>query len=442
MLNEIIWAVVFPTELLTASCLCASPHRKRSHWPLRTGISLLSGILFMYLMSKLFSKAAIPYDSVLFLGTFFVIWLGICFSYRVSPAGGIYVCILGYAVQHFASSAYILLFEMLFHRQPYSLSSPAELSVYLVVYTVSYAGLYMMLIRKIPSRRGYQASTGLSIQGFLVVIPITIWLSLLSKRYMTNFNQIAVTQVYAMVCCLLVLWIQYWQNRTVVLRMDAAMSERVMEERRRQFAQSVANMDVINQKCHDLKYQIQALKNNAAVSAGGESAIDEVMDAVHLYDDFFQTGNEILDTVLMEKSIACRRYNIYFTAIADGSRLTFMAPMDLYVMMGNALDNAIEASRQIKDIRRRVISLSLKAKGDLTILQVENTFEGEILFDEDGMPLTGKKNKAYHGFGVKSIRSIAASYGGTMKLAAEDQQFLLTLLFAEQEVKTQDTQIG
>ncbi len=442
MLNDVLNAAFFPTELLIAACLCASPHKKRPRWLLWTGVSLIVGFILMYLTLRAFSGAALSLGSLSFLVVFFVVWLGIYASYRVSPAGAMYVCILGYAVQHFASSAYILLGGTLFQGRLYHLGSVRELAVYFVVYAVSYAGLYAALIRKIPERSGYQVSTGVSAQGFLAVIPITVWLSLLSKRSMTSFRQLAVTQVYAMVCCVLVLWIQYWQNRTVVLRLDAAMSERVMEERRRQFDQSVANIDVINQKCHDLKYQIQALKTDGVVNEGGKSAIDEVMDAVRLYDDFFQTGNEILDTILMEKSIACRRHNIYFTAIADGSRLGFMAPMDLYVMMGNVLDNAIEAARRIKNSGKRVISLSLKGKGNLTILKVENTFEGEILFDEDGMPLSRKEDKAYHGFGVKSIRRIASSYGGTMKLAVEDQQFILTLLFAEQEEKMQDTKIG
>ncbi len=442
MLNDIMAAAFFPTELMIASGLCASTHKKRPLWLLKAGAALLCSILCMYLMMKVFSGAAMPLDSLPFLGGLFVTWLGIYAAFKVSLTGALYVCILGYAVQHFASSAYILFFGLLFQGSPYQLDGMRELLLYFAVYTISYAGLYFILIRKIPERSGYLVSTGLSAQGFLLVVPITLVLSLFSKESMTDFRQFAVTQIYAMVCCVLVLWIQYWQNRTVALQMDAAMSERVMEERRRQFDQSVANIDVINQKCHDLKYQIQALKTDPAVREGGESAIDDVMDAVHLYDDFFQTGNEILDTVLMEKSIACRRYNIYFTAIADGSRLRFMAPMDLYVMMGNVLDNAIEAAREIRDSGKRVISLSLKAKGELTILQVENTFEGEVRFDEDGMPLSNKADKEYHGFGVKSIRRIAASYGGTMKLAVEDQQFRLTLLFAEQEEKMQVAQIG
>ena len=169
-----------------------------------------------------------------------------------------------------------------------------------------------------------------------------------------------------MIACALVLWVQYWQKKVVNLEVEMTVQERIFSERRRQFEQSISNIDVINHKCHDLKYQIQALKSEE-LSANKKMAIDEITNAVNFYDDSFQTDNEILNTALMEKSMVCRRYHISFSAIVDGKKLGFMNPMDLYVMLGNALDNAIEAVRKIKEEEKRVstpkkISLSSRLK--------------------------------------------------------------------------------
>ena len=68
-------------------------------------------------------------------------------------------------------------------------------------------------------------------------------------------------QVYEMIACALVLWVQYWQKKVVNLEVEMTVQERIFSERRRQFEQSISNIDVINHKCHDLKYQIQALKS-------------------------------------------------------------------------------------------------------------------------------------------------------------------------------------
>ncbi len=207
------------------------------------------------------------------------------------------------------------------------------------------------------------------------------------------------------------------------------VQERIFSERRRQFEQSISNIDVINHKCHDLKYQIQALKSEE-LSANKKMAIDEITNAVNFYDDSFQTDNEILNTALMEKSMVCRRYHISFSAIVDGKKLGFMNPMDLYVMLGNALDNAIEAVRKIKEEEKRVISMRVYAKEDLIILQIENTCLEETSVPEDGNLSTTKSDKNYHGYGIGSIRKIVETYNGSLSLRKNDNMFILTAVFA------------
>ena len=238
-----------------------------------------------------------------------------------------------------------------------------------------------------------------------------------------------ICQIYEMIACALVLWVQYWQKRVVNLEVEMTVQERMFAERRRQFEQSISNIDVINHKCHDLKYQIQALKTGE-MSENKKLAIDEITNAVNFYDDSFQTDNEILNTALMEKSMVCRRYHVAFSAIVDGKKLGFMNPMDLYVLLGNALDNAIEAVRKIKEEEKRVISMRVYAKDELIILQIENTCTEDVNLPEDGNPATTKADRNYHGYGIGSIRKIVEKYNGSLSLRADGQIFILTAVFA------------
>jgi len=50
---------------------------------------------------------------------------------------------------------------------------------------------------------------------------------------------------------------------------------------------------------------------------------------------------------------------------------------------------------------------------------------------QDGLPVTGKKDKRYHGFGVKSIRYIAEKYHGEMFMNVRDGKFILNVLLPE-----------
>lgn len=62
-----------------------------------------------------------------------------------------------------------------------------------------------------------------------------------------------------------------------------------------------------------------------------------------------------------------------------------MAPADVYVMLGNVLDNAIEAVGGVSDPEKRVITLTETEKGGIVCIREDNYFEGELIFD-GGLP--------------------------------------------------------
>ena len=90
------------------------------------------------------------------------------------------------------------------------------------------------------------------------------------------------------------------------------------------------------------------------------------------------------------------------------------------------LDNALESCSKVTDPEKRVISLKAVARGDMVVLHVENFFE-QALNMVDGMPQTTKKGSG-HGFGLRSIQSIAEKYGGVATVQASGDLFKLTVL--------------
>ena len=65
---------------------------------------------------------------------------------------------------------------------------------------------------------------------------------------------------------------------------------------------SKETIDIINIKCHDLKYRISKIPK---IEDGEEQKkyIEDVRNTLTIYDNIFQTGNEALDLVLTEKSL-------------------------------------------------------------------------------------------------------------------------------------------
>ena len=102
--------------------------------------------------------------------------------------------------------------------------------------------------------------------------------------------------------------------------------------------------------------------------------------------------------------------------------------MDIYTLLGNALDNAIEAVSKYKEIEKRVVSLTISAKESFLCIQTNNYYEGKLEF-KDGLPIsTKKRNRAYHGFGMKSMKHLSEKYGGTMVASLDNGIFMLQIV--------------
>lgn len=217
---------------------------------------------------------------------------------------------------------------------------------------------------------------------------------------------------------------------------DQMIMERLLRQEQEQHIISRATIDVINRKCHDLRHQIAALRNMS--DAEKEKSIRELEKAVMIYDSFPKSGNKDLDIVLAEKSLFAERQQVSVRCIVDGDKLTFMELEDMYSLMGNALDNAIEATSKEENEARRIVTLYVAAKGNLVSIHIENPC-GEQPFFIDGIPVTNKANTDYHGYGMRSMRYLCEKYGGVLTTGWEDGIFSLDLLFPVCQEERQPT---
>lgn len=189
-------------------------------------------------------------------------------------------------------------------------------------------------------------------------------------------------------------------------------------------------MNIINVKCHDLKHQLRAIRHDEHSDL---KELKQVEQAISIYQTAARTGNETLDIVLMDKLLYCDKNGINITCIADGQSLSFISEVDIYSLFGNALDNAITAVEPLPE-QYRDIKLTVKNIGDVVHVRLENRFKGKIRL-EDGVPVTTKKNKQYHGYGFLSMQMIAAKYNGKVKVDVDGDKFILNVVFVNERAR-------
>ncbi len=226
--------------------------------------------------------------------------------------------------------------------------------------------------------------------------------------------------------CLTVLYLQNALFKKSAIQHDLDALDLLWHRQKEQYDLARRNVMLINRRCHDLKVQLYALRD---MPDGDERrrCLDELDDSIAIYDSIVKTGSEVLDTILTEKSLNCREQGIRVQCIADGSRMGFLDPMDVYVIFGNALDNAIEAVSRFADKDKRQIDVLIHVKQQFLIISVTNPLDTPLRF-RDGLPVTTKPGR-YHGFGLKTIQRTVKKYDGNLTVSARDGCFSLKILF-------------
>lgn len=227
--------------------------------------------------------------------------------------------------------------------------------------------------------------------------------------------------------CLTLVYLQQEAFKKSAVRRELALFNQMYSQQRQQYRLARENIAVINRKCHDLKHQVQAMRLSIS-DESREKSLREIEEAVHIYELIVRTGNEVLDTVITEKSLYCESKQIVVHCVADGEALSFVDPIDLYTIFANALDNAIEAVERLGDLEKRLIDVFVFREKQLLMIQIINPIQRNMQTDADGLPVTTKRNRQTHGFGLRSIRHIVEGYGGFLTVSVERDCFYLRIL--------------
>lgn len=260
---------------------------------------------------------------------------------------------------------------------------------------------------------------------YLAFLFCTVFMQRTGLREIFNYRNslLFAGQVY----CITILYLQSTLFQKSAIRQELETMNILWRQQKEQYELSKENIALINRKCHDLKHQLAAIQ---AVGSSRErdAYIQELQKSLNIYDSVVHTGNEVLDTILTEKSLYCEANDIKINCVADGKQMNFIDPVDLYTIMGNAMDNAIESVEKIKEQDRRIIDVLVYVKQKFLVIIITNPVDHQVSF-EDGVPLTTKEKNGYHGFGTKSIRHTVHKYNGHASFLIENGCFALKILF-------------
>lgn len=162
---------------------------------------------------------------------------------------------------------------------------------------------------------------------------------------------------------------------------------------------------------HDISKYLRASKIEA--SEGALAQVQDMLDSISCVVD---VNNRVVSVILNEYVQTARNSQIELELDVQVPEELFVTAADLYVLLGNTLDNAIEACIELP-VDRRKISLLLRTHNNMLFYEVRNPYNPNYLH---------RIRNKYHGFGLKNVERCVGKYNGNIEVSKDKELFSVT----------------
>ena len=396
-------------------------------------VSLRQRRKLFWLLMPCSAAAAVAFSALVpipmpfnFLAYFAAIALVVALCFKGGWKQVLFSTTCAYCVQHMTSKiVYMLLMFWMQFQYAYVLYNGALLSLGLLLLSNALVCIpvYFVWTRRVIRSGALKFDNLKTIVYTAVFILCAVFLSYFAECALDAGSPFfAAGYICLNALCALFAWMVLMMNfsnsRGQFLSEEKRTLEQLLKKDKQQYEAAKQNMERINIHYHDIKK-----RRGMAMDPEEAQKLDEELKK---FRRLYYTGNEVVDITLSEKAALCAEEGIQFICSVDGSRLNMIKPYQIYSLLGNAVDNAVESLRAVDDEDKKVIRLDIFGRGNMSVIRVENYLASEPK-KVDGMPVTTKPDKENHGFGLKSIKSIAEEYGGMIRIGTEDHQFTLVV---------------
>lgn len=263
--------------------------------------------------------------------------------------------------------------------------------------------------------------------GFLIIVPVC---SILMLRYMTKDNSsmdsdAVIAAIGVLVMNFSVFYLYHLSIKAFSAKYENIMLKQNLKAYGNQLELIARTSDRIRSMRHDMKHHINELRILA-----GKNDVEGIREYISSMEDFLKTPEEVIesgdveiDSLLNYMLARARKEQISVQThirLSDAGRHSF----DMNIILGNLLENAIEAARQTEE---KTLTVAIREEKGVLKIHIENSYNGTLI-RKGARLLTTKKEKEQHGLGLGSVENIVRKYHGEMKIEKENNIFSVRVL--------------
>lgn len=202
-------------------------------------------------------------------------------------------------------------------------------------------------------------------------------------------------------------------------KLQAELAEHHYAMQEQYYAQLRSEQEETRAMFHDINKYMQAMRTLAA--EGNAAEVNQMMaETQELFESLttvVDVGNSVVSTILNEYREITEDANIPFSFDVSVPQNLGISAVDLYVLLGNTLDNAIEACQSLP-IEERYIRIQMRIYHNILFYQIENPYA-------EGYPQRSRGKN--HGYGLQNVQKCVEKYDGHMSISQNENKFVLSM---------------
>lgn len=259
----------------------------------------------------------------------------------------------------------------------------------------------------------------------LALIPFGILVSVILLSTDTIYSNSALVRTYSVLLLLPTLTFSgLLQTILVLARQQKLEQQNALLHANEKYYESIREQQFeVRRLKHDLANHLQAIYS--LPTAEKNDYIEQLLQTPVCSNTLHYSEDDTVNAVLSAKKHKIDDTHITLHVKTDIPRELPFAKPDTCALFANALDNAIEACSELP-LERRMIILEAGWRKSLFVLRISNSAKEKNIHGNT-LPPSTKKDKASHGYGLRSIQEIVNRYGGSMEINTGDGVFCLLL---------------
>ena len=281
----------------------------------------------------------------------------------------------------------------------------------------------IMVIIRINSKKEKFGLLDFLVYLVMPVISMIIMYILMNMGMRFDLDKIKFLAVGMIVCVALInvsFYIMFKRLSEILYETyELRMYNQQVEDQKRLYSEMNDNYLKISKIKHDINGQLDAIgalvRNGDGATA--DKALAELRERVDGITGQIRTGNPTVDFIINSKLTNHMNLNVFL--INNSVNVDVMDPLDLASLIGNIIDNALEALEKSEEKR---LEIDFSTQNEYQSIVVKNSVGMSILNNNPELQST-KKDLGTHGLGTKIIRETTEKYGGICRFFEENGMF-------------------